>query len=199
MILEVGSGEEWRNGRRAASFKPVPASPFSATELTSPPQYPAGTLMATSCPSVAVLVEANQRRLVAATAIAAGSVLFTLVGRETRVPTRYSIQVGPEMHLDSDDLATDAERVRDRYWMYLNHSCEPSAWIRGLEVIALRDIAPGEGVTFDYNGTEHSMAEPFDCHCGTPSCVGRVAGYATVDAASRARIRQYVSPYLLTD
>lgn len=153
----------------------------------------------TSCPSVGVLVEASQRRLVAAAPISAGSVIFTLVGRETRVATRYSIQVGPEMHLDSDDLPTDEARVRERYWMYLNHSCEPSAWIRGLSVIALRDIALGEGVTFDYNATERSMAEPFDCHCGTSACVGRVAGFAHLDAAGRERIRPYLSEYLRAD
>jgi len=155
--------------------------------------------LVTSCPAVAVLVEATQRRLVAAAPIAAGSVIFTLVGRETRVATRYSIQVGPEMHLDSDDLATDDERVRDRYWMYLNHSCEPSAWIRGLSVVALRDIEAGEGVTFDYNATEFAMAEPFDCHCGTAGCVGRVAGYAALDAAQRERVRPYASAYLLPE
>ena len=175
------------------------ATPIRATEHPSPTSYPAGTLLVTSCPSVGVLVEASQRRLVAAAPISAGSVIFTLVGRETRVATRYSIQVGPEMHLDSDDLPTDEARVRERYWMYLNHSCEPSAWIRGLSVIALRDIALGEGVTFDYNATERSMAEPFDCHCGTSACVGRVAGFAHLDAAGRERIRPYLSEYLRAD
>lgn len=143
-----------------------------------------------------MLVEAAQRRLVAVQPIASGRVIFTLVGRETRVATRYSIQVGPEMHLDSDDLATDGERVRDRYWMYLNHSCEPSAWVRGLEVIALRDIAAGEGVTFDYNATEWEMAEAFDCHCGATSCVGRVAGYKHLDTGERPRVQAYLSDYL---
>lgn len=190
---------EWRNGARSISFQPVSATPIRATEHTSPSQYPAGTLLVTSCPAVGVLVEPTQRRLVATAPIAEGSVIFTLVGRETRVATRYSVQVGPEMHLDSDDLATDEARVRERYWMYLNHSCEPSAWIRGLSVVALRDIAPGEGVTFDYNATEQTMAEPFDCHCGAASCVGRVAGYAHLAPARRERIKPYVSAYLLAD
>lgn len=152
--------------------------------------------MVTSCAAVGVLVEASQRRLIAVEPIARGTEIFTLVGRETRVATRYSVQVGPEMHLDSNDLPTDEARVRDRYWMYLNHSCEPSAWIRGLSIIALRDIARGEGVTFDYNATEYSMAEPLNCLCGTPSCVGRVAGYAHLDVAQRARVDAYVSEYL---
>jgi hypothetical protein len=157
------------------------------------------TVLDTSCPAVGVLVEPTQRRLVAVIPIAAGTEIFTLVGRETRVATRYSLQVGPARHLDSDDLPTDDARVRDRYWMYLNHSCEPSAWIRGLGVVALRDIAVGEGVTFDYNATERTMAEPFACDCGTASCVGRVAGYAHLNATQRARIRPYVSAYLLHD
>lgn len=178
------------------SFKAVSATPLRATASPSPQQYPAGTVLVTSCPAVGVLVEASQRRLIAVEPIAAGAEIFTLVGRETRVATRYSVQVGPEMHLDSDDLPTDEARVRDRYWMYLNHSCEPSAWIRGLSVIALREIARGEGVTFDYNATEYSMAEPFDCLCGAPNCVGRVSGYAHLDAAQRVRVEAYVSEYL---
>ena len=66
----------------------------------------------TSCPAVGVLVEASQRRLIAVERIAAGTEIFTLVGRETRVATRYSVQVGPEMHLDSDDLPTDDQQQR---------------------------------------------------------------------------------------
>lgn len=190
---------EWRNGARSISFQPVSATPIRATEHTSPSQYPAGTLLVTSCAAVGVLVEPTQRRLVATAPIAAGSVIFTLVGRETRVATRYSIQVGPEMHLDSDDLPTDDARVRERYWMYLNHSCDPSAWVRGLAVVALRDIAVGDGVTFDYNATEQAMAEPFDCHCGAASCVGRVSGYAALSPERRERIKPYVSAYLLAD
>lgn len=161
-----------------------------------PSSYPAGTVVATASPNVGVLIEASQRRLVAVRDIAAGTEIFRLVGRETRVPTRYSIQVGPEMHLDSDDLATDAERIRERYWMYLNHSCEPSAWVTGLAVVALKDIAAGEGVTFDYNATEWDMAEPFDCHCGSELCVRLVRGYRHLGATERQRVGAYLSPYL---
>ncbi len=188
-------------GSGARAVHPAVSTAMSATPqrsaVTAPAQeYPVGTVLPTACPAVGVLVEPTQRRLIATRPIAAGSVIFTLAGRETRVATRYSIQVGPEMHLDSDDLPTDAERVRDRYWMYLNHSCEPSAWVRGLEIVARRDLWPGEGVTFDYNSTEWAMAEPFTCLCGTPSCVGRVAGYRDLDERQRARVAPYLSPYL---
>lgn len=172
------------------------ATPLRASSDAAPKSYPAGTVLATSSPAVAVLVEAEQRRLIAARDIRKGEIIFSLVGRETRVPTRYSIQVGPEMHLDSDDLPTDEERVRERYWMYLNHSCEPSAWVQGLNIVALHDIARGDGVTFDYNTTESSMAEPFTCRCGTKSCVGTVQGYQHLSAPARARLTDYLAEYL---
>lgn len=172
------------------------ATPLRAHADAAPQSYPAGTVLATSSPAVGVLIEAEQRRLIATRDIRKGEVIFSLVGRETRVPTRYSIQVGPEMHLDSDDLATDDERVRERYWMYLNHSCEPSAWVNGLNIVALHDIARGEGVTFDYNTTEWSMAEPFNCRCGTASCVGTVQGYQHLNGPARARLTEYLAVYL---
>jgi hypothetical protein len=173
-------------------------TPQRVAAAEAPLSYPVGTILATSSPAVGVLIEAAQRRLVAVRDITAGEEIFRLVGRETRVATRYSIQVGPEMHLDSDDLATDAERVRDRYWMYLNHSCDPSAAVDGLAIVALRDVPAGGGVTFDYNATEWELAEPFDCHCGSASCLGTVRGYRHLDATDRARVAAYLSAYLLT-
>jgi SET domain len=172
------------------------ATPLRARVDSAPQSYPVGTVLVTSSPAVGVLVEAQQRRLIATRDILAGESIFSLVGRETRVATRYSIQVGPEMHLDSDDLATDEARVRERFWMYLNHSCEPSAWVRGLSVIALHDIAAGEGVTFDYNTTEWDMAEPFSCGCGTRACAGIVQGYKHVNQEARVRLREYLAEYL---
>ncbi len=172
------------------------ATPLRASADSAPQSYPVGTVLVTSAAAVGVLVESEQRRLIAVRDIHAGETIFSLVGRETRVATRYSIQVGPEMHLDSDDLATDAERVSERYWMYLNHSCQPSAWVKGLSIRALHDIKAGEGVTFDYNTTEWDMASPFDCHCGTAACVGSVRGYKHLEASARERLQGYLAEYL---
>lgn len=172
------------------------ATPVRATAVSAPQSYPVGTILATNCDAVGVLVESGQRRLIATKAIRAGETIFTLVGRESRSPTRYTIQVGADLHLECDDLSDDAGRVFERYWMYLNHSCTPSAWIKGLAVVALHDIAVGDGVTFDYNSTEWDMAESFDCHCGTAACVGTVRGYKHLDAAGRARIADHVAEHL---
>ncbi len=57
-----------------------------------------------------------------------------------------------------------------------NHSCEPNAGFNDAgELIALRDIAMGEEVTYDYLSIP-LPASPwnFACHCKTDSCRGWV-------------------------
>ena len=54
---------------------------------------------------------------------------------------------------------------------YMNHSCDPNAFIRvvpGLKVavFARRDIQPGEELTIDYRDPDH----PKVCHCGAANC-----------------------------
>ena len=43
----------------------------------------------------------GSRRLVAFQAIAAGTMIFRIEGRETRRPTRFSIQIAEDRHVDS--------------------------------------------------------------------------------------------------
>jgi SET domain-containing protein len=59
---------------------------------------------------------------------------------------------------------------------YINHSCEPNAYMKILYghilFIALRDIKPGEEITIDYESTLHSDKKR--CICGAPSCRGTI-------------------------
>lgn len=64
----------------------------------------------------------------------------------------------------------------------INHSCEPNCemqkwWVNGqyrVGVFALRDIKPGEELTYNYKF--HAFDTPQKCLCGTPSCRGFVDG-----------------------
>ena len=54
---------------------------------------------------------------------------------------------------------------------FMNHSCDPNAFIRvvpGLKVaiFARRDIQPGEELTIDYRDPDH----PAVCRCGAANC-----------------------------
>jgi hypothetical protein len=129
-------------------------------------------------------------------AIAAGTTLFRISGRETAVPTRFSLQIDRDRHLDQDDARNIDDLVQHFFWRYMNHHCEPTTEIRGLAVIAGRDIAPGESVTFDYNTTEESLAEPFSCRCGSAHCVGVVRGARHLAPAQRARVADRLADYL---
>lgn len=156
----------------------------------------AGTLLRCDCDLVGVLVTSRGRRLVAIRPIAEGTRIFTLTGRETQVPTRFSVQVGPSLHLDQECARDENDLVRRYFWRYMDHACEPATAIREREVIALRDLARGDGVTFDYNTTEYDMAEPFRCHCGSARCVGLVRGALHLSPAERARLAPQLPAYL---
>jgi uncharacterized protein len=59
---------------------------------------------------------------------------------------------------------------------YINHSCEPNAYMKILYghilFIALRDIEAGKEITIDYESTLHSNKKR--CTCGAPSCRGTI-------------------------
>jgi len=59
---------------------------------------------------------------------------------------------------------------------YINHSCEPNAYVRTIHghivFFALRDIRPGEEITVDYEQTLHPDSKR--CYCGAASCRGRI-------------------------
>lgn len=59
----------------------------------------------------------------------------------------------------------------------INHSCDPNceAWIDGKRIFihALRDIEPGEELTFDY-GFDIDCFEEHPCLCGRDGCIGYI-------------------------
>lgn len=146
--------------------------------------------MAASAPVEVLTEPLGHRRLVASQPISAGEEILPLDGTVRPAPTRFSLQIGPDAHLD-DMGPVDAT----------NHSCEPSAFIDfagapDLVLRALRDLAPGDEVTIHYGATEYDMAAPFPCACGAPACVGMVRGYRHLDANQREAIRPLLRPTL---
>ncbi len=160
------------------------------------PSHASGTLLHCDSDLVGVLVTQDDRRLVAIRPIAAGVHVLSITGREISVPTQYSVQVGASLHLDQACARDERDLVRRYFWRYLNHHCAPTTVIRDRDVIALRDIAQGDGVTFDYNTTEYDMAEPFQCHCGSARCVGLVRGARYLTPARRAQVARWLPDYL---
>lgn len=80
---------------------------------------------------------------------------------------------------------------------YINHSCEPNIVVDvdRWEVVALRPIAAREELVCFYPSTEWAMAAPFDCVCGSPLCIGWVAGARALPASvlGRYRVSRFVA------
>ena len=61
-------------------------------------------------------------------------------------------------------------------WMPLNHSCEPTGWLSGLDVVARLPLEAGDEITLDYATFYNERMPSFECRCGAPSCRGTVHG-----------------------
>jgi SET domain-containing protein len=118
--------------------------------------------------SVEILdINSSERGLFAKKDYLEGDLVTMLEGDTLPYPTRTSIQIGREQHLESDEGG------------YMNHHCNPNcriiigSWqdiILKLNGVAVRvharkDIKKGDELTFDYETTEHTLSNPFECRC----------------------------------
>jgi SET domain-containing protein len=59
---------------------------------------------------------------------------------------------------------------------FLNHSCDPNCETDEVDghvwIVALRDIAPEEELTYDYNLYDGDDVNDAPCHCGAKKCRG---------------------------
>jgi hypothetical protein len=148
--------------------------------------------------SVAVVRAGGEYRLIANRPVGIGEQLFTIVGEPTGAPTRYTVQIEHDMHIDVPD-EYGFEAILDQfYWRFMNHGCDPSVMIKGRAVVSLKPIGFGQEITFNYNTTEYDMAEPFSCRCGSDRCAGRVQGFRYLSADERRHLRPWLAAHLLS-
>ena len=99
-----------------------------------------------------------------------------------------------------------AYRHRDRYVLcldgsqYMNHSCDPNlVWVGDDTLVAVRDIAAWEEVTYDYSTSEvHLWWRPkWTCACGAACCRRIISGRDCLDAAFQERYRGHLPSWVL--
>ena len=92
----------------------------------------------------------------------------------------YTLQIGPEEYLDTLPPAR-----------YANHSCDPNAGIVNDRVlIALRAIAAGEEVRFDYSTAMSRDHWTTECRCGEPCCRRVILGFHHLPPITQNRYLQ---------
>ncbi len=83
----------------------------------------------------------------------------------------YYLQIGENLYMGAGGGMDD----------YINHACNPNTalFIDGESVflVALRDIQPGEELTYDYSTTMGDGLWECDCLCGCPECRRRIRDF----------------------
>ena len=141
---------------------------------------------------VEVRTHASGRGIHAARAILAGEMILKTWGPQLPKRTRYSMQVEANMHILPDGVIVHGA-----------HSCDPNCRVivrvgaKELELRALRPIAAGEELTFDYDTFEYEIEHLGGiCRCGAAGCRGRVSGYKHLAPDVKVRIGEQVADYL---
>ncbi|MEC4987909.1 MAG: SET domain-containing protein-lysine N-methyltransferase [Oscillatoria sp. PMC 1068.18] len=82
------------------------------------------------------------------------------------------------------------------FLQYINHSCNPNVFFDTTKMLitCLRKIEIGEAMTFFYPSTEWSMAQEFNCLCGTEKCLGKIQGAAHLssDILQNYQLTEYI-------
>ena len=79
----------------------------------------------------------------------------------------------------------------------INHSCDPNlGLVAAIRLVARRDIAVGEELTYDYATSDSVPYDEFDCACASPTCRGTVRGTDWTRDAIQVANAGWFSPYL---
>ncbi len=103
----------------------------------------------------------QQRGLFATRPFRKDEVLINFDGPLIDHPTRYSIQIDENLHIEGTPESN----------AFLNHSCMPNTYVdwKSLSLRALRDIGASEELTNNYLTTDWEVHERFICTCAAPS------------------------------
>ena len=102
-----------------------------------------------------------------------------------------ALQIGPATYVDLEAPG-----------LFANHSCEPNAGVRERVCgYALRPIARGEEIFYDYSTTMSERRWSMQCRCGTPSCRGMIGDFHDLPAELRDRYlsMRIVQPFIVAE
>lgn len=130
----------------------------------------------------------RQRGLFATRPFRKDEILIAFDGPIIDHPTRYSIQMGENLHIEGTPESN----------AFLNHSCLPSTYVdwKSLSLRALRDIGAGEELTCNYLTTDWEVHEKFICTCGAPNCYGEIKGFKYLSADQQRALAPFLPDFM---
>jgi hypothetical protein len=103
---------------------------------------------------------------------------------------RYAVQVDEARYLFTPSHLADGADL-------INHSCAPNLGFDGpIALVALRDVAAGEELTYDYAMADATPLLDMDCGCGAERCRRRITSEDWRDPALQLAYRGRFSPHL---
>lgn len=98
-------------------------------------------------------------------------------------PDTYLFCIGEgEFVVDGDSVAA-----------FINHCCDPNCETDEVDerlwIIALRDIAPGEELTYDYNLYDGDDGDEAVCRCGASNCRGSMYGEEELERRAKEKAK----------
>lgn len=106
--------------------------------------------------------------LFADASIAAGTVICKVSGKQMDFHTTLQMNEKESHGLQID---FDSYILCEAPFLYSNHSCEPNCALnKKLEMFALRDIAAGEELLWDYSTSMLERHWTMQCACGSSNC-----------------------------
>ena len=129
----------------------------------------------------------NQKSLHATIAIKPGDVLSKFhAGVTQSFATYLTVQTGVDKHIT----------LQPEFLQYINHSCNPNVLFNTdtMQLECLQNIKAGDELCFFYPATEWNMAQPFDCLCGSKSCIGKIQGakYVSEEVLNNYKLTSFI-------
>ncbi|OYY89495.1 MAG: SET domain-containing protein-lysine N-methyltransferase [Sphingomonas sp. 28-66-16] len=137
----------------------------------------------------------------AAVGFAEGEPIVKFTGRRFRADQVPSLMRGGSdrfVQVTPEHFMGPSGRIDD----LINHSCAPNAGLRftddGVVLVAIRAIAPGEEISWDYSTTLTESNWHMICQCRAPDCRRVIGNFETLAPERQEwfRARNLVAPYL---
>lgn len=132
------------------------------------------------------------------TALKRGELIFIAPG-----PTHVAHFEGNQSYLYPDWYSVGEDTWIEITYPYvkINHSCSPNTGIFSSRCfVALRDIAVGEELTFDYSTTDEEnewVMGPTTCACGASNCRTSIGSIQTLDQTYINQVYPYIPKYFI--